>query len=140
LLALYGIDLGMKYDQLTELARLTVDLTGHKLPQNKSIVGEQVFDIESGIIASWSELCTGALATEVFPLDWRAVGHQSPKVVLGKGSGRANVKHWLERIGMKASPEQTDQLVALVKEQALDKKALVTEDEFRRLVDQVCRS
>ncbi len=85
LLTLYGVDLGMRYDKLYELAQLTAELTGHRLPQNKSIVGDKLFNIESGIVATWISRCQGPLATEVFPLHWELLGQPGPQVVLGKG-------------------------------------------------------
>src|SRR6516162_5084742 len=57
LLTLYGIDTGLKYDKLYGLARLVEELSGHKVPSNRPVVGDQLFHIESGIIASWWQNC-----------------------------------------------------------------------------------
>lgn len=65
------------------------------------------------------------------------MGHPGPQIVLGKGSGTPSVEIWLERLGMQATPEQVEQLTFLVKERSLEKKGLLTEEEFRDLVDQV---
>lgn len=137
LLTLYGIDLGLNYDKLYELAQVTVELSGHRLPQNKSIVGEGLFAVESGIVAMWLERCTGPLVTEVFPLHWELMAQESPQVVLGKGAGKASILSWLERLGLEASEEQIDRLLPLVKEEAMAKKRLLTEEEFRELVERV---
>ncbi len=137
LLTLYGIDLGLKYDKLYELAQMTVGLSGHRLPQNKSIVGDGLFAIESGIVAMWIARCTGPLATEVFPLHWELMGQKPPEVVLGKGAGKASIVAWLERLGLEASEEEIDRLIPLVKEEAMAKKRLLTEEEFRALVYRV---
>lgn len=137
LLTLYGIDLGMRYDKLYELAQLTVELTGHRLPQNKSIVGEKLFAIESGIVAAWIERCKGALATEVFPLHWDLMGQSAPTVVLGKGSGRPSIHAWLQKTGIKASDEEVDRILSLVKDKAMEKKGLLNEEEFRDIARQV---
>jgi len=137
LLTLYGIDLGMQYDKLRELAQLVVELSGHKLPKNKSIVGDDLFAIESGIVAAWNEACQGPLATEVFPLHWDLLGQDPPRIVLGKGAGRPTIQHWLKKVDREASAEEIDKLLVLVKENALEKKNLLTEQEFREIVDQV---
>ena len=139
LLTLYGIDLGMRYDKLYELAQMTVELTGHRLPQNKSIVGDGLFAVESGVVAMWMPRCAGPLATEVFPLHWELMGQNPPQVVLGKGAGKASILSWLERLGLEASEEEINRLLPLVKEEAMAKKRLLTEEEFKELVERVQR-
>jgi len=133
LLTLYGIDVGIKTEKLYELCRLTVELTAHRLPVNKSIVGEAIYQIESGIPASWFRRCTGPLATEVFPLHWELMGQPSPQIVLGKGSGEDSVRAWLEELKLEASPEQVAEMTMRVKEKALAKKGLLTKEEFAAL-------
>ncbi len=137
LLTLYGVDLGMRCDKLYELAQLTVELTGHRLPQNKSIVGDKLFNIESGIVATWISRCQGPLATEVFPLHWELLGQPGPQVVLGKGSGKDSILAWLNKIGVKASDQDVDRLLVLVKDKAMEKRDLLNEEEFRDLTRQV---
>jgi len=137
LLTLYGVDLGLRYEKLTELARLVVDLTGHRLPQNKAIVGERLYQIESGIVSAWIERCQGPLATEVFPLHWELIGQAPPTVVLGKGSGKPSILAWLQKTGLSATDAQVDDLLTLVKERAMEKKELLTEADFRQLASQV---
>jgi isopropylmalate/homocitrate/citramalate synthase len=57
LLTLYGIDIGLKYEKLYGLARLVQQLSGHAVPSNRPVVGDALFQIESGIIASWFQNC-----------------------------------------------------------------------------------
>jgi isopropylmalate/homocitrate/citramalate synthase len=133
LLTLYGIDLGLSYDRLYELAQMTVGLCRHRLPQNKSIVGEALFSVESGIVAMWLDRCTGPLATEVFPLHWELMGHDPPQVVLGKGAGQASIVFWLEKLGLEASEEEIERLLPLVKERAMAQRSLLSEEEFEDL-------
>src|ERR1700683_96691 len=83
LLTLYGIDIGLKYDKLYDLAALVKQLSGHSVPSNKPVVGDQLFQIESGIIASWFQNCGDQYATELFPYRWDVVGQAPAKVVLG---------------------------------------------------------
>ena len=137
LLTLYGVDVGMKYEKLYDLAQLVTSLTGHVLAPNKPIVGKDLYTIESGIPATWTTRCTGDLITEVFPLHWELMGHQGLEVVLGKGSGVASVGIWLEKLGLEATLEQMDTLTRLVKEKSLEKKGLVSEEEFRAMASEV---
>jgi isopropylmalate/homocitrate/citramalate synthase len=135
LLTLYGIDTGLKYHNLYGLAHLVEELSGHKVPSNRPVVGDQLFQIESGIIASWWQNCGTAHATELFPYRWDVVGQQAPKVVLGKGSGIDSIKTALKNMGVDFTEEEAMQVVMAVKELSLSTKRLLTDAEFRGVVE-----
>jgi isopropylmalate/homocitrate/citramalate synthase len=137
LLTLYGIDTGIKYDKLYGLARLVEQLSGHRVASNRPVVGEQLFQIESGIIASWWQNCGKDNPTELFPFHWDVVGQPPAKVVLGKGSGIDSIKAALKGIGVQASEEEAMQVVVGVKEFSLEHKRLLTDAEFRSVVAKV---
>jgi isopropylmalate/homocitrate/citramalate synthase len=134
LLTLYGVDTGLKYDQLYKLAHLVKELSGHAVPSNRPVVGEQLFQIESGIIASWFENCGDEHATELFPFRWEVVGQAPAKVVLGKGSGIDSIKNALRHLGVQATEEEAMSVVSAVKEFSLRHKRLLTDQEFRSIV------
>src|ERR1700689_493148 len=115
LLTLYGIDTGIKYSKLYELAQLVKDLSGHHVASNRPVVGDALFQIESGIIASWFQNCGDQHPTELFPYHWDLVGQPAAKVVLGKGSGIDSVKNALSKLGVQASEEEAIKVVAAVK-------------------------
>ena len=135
LLTLYGIDVGLHYEKLYDLAHLVQELSGHAVPTNKPVVGDALFQIESGIIASWFQNCGPENATELFPYHWDVVGQSPAKVVLGKGSGIDSVKMWLKKIGVQASEEEAMKVLAAVKEFSLQRKRLLTEEEFRGIAN-----
>jgi isopropylmalate/homocitrate/citramalate synthase len=137
LLTLYGIDTGLKYDKLYGLARLVEELSGHKVASNRPVVGEQLFQIESGIIASWWQNCGKDNPTELFPFHWDLVGQPPAKVVLGKGSGIDSIKAALKGIGVEANDEEAMKVVMGVKEFSLEHKRLLTDSEFRSVVAKV---
>ena len=84
---MYNVDVGIDTTKLTSLANLVQRLTGVVVPTNKAIVGSGLYQIESGIIASWFKNCGEKYATELFPIRWSAVGQPPAEVVMGKGSG-----------------------------------------------------
>jgi isopropylmalate/homocitrate/citramalate synthase len=135
LLTLYGVDTGLKVDKLYGLARLVEKLSGHKVASNRPVVGEQLFHIESGIIASWWQNCGGTRPTELFPYHWDVVGQPAPKVVLGKGSGIDSIKAALKTMGVDFTEEEAMQVVMAVKESSLASKRLLTDQEFRGIVE-----
>jgi len=137
LLTMYGVDVGIDYTKLYELARLVQELSGHAVPTNKPVAGERLFNIESGIITSWLQNCGHEYPTELFPYRWDVVGQQPPKAVLGKGSGLDSVKVWLERLGIQADDDEANEVLAAVKEFSLQHKRLLTEPEFEAIVNGV---
>src|SRR5579864_1958082 len=134
LLTLYGIDTGLKYDKFYGLAKLVQQLSGHAVASNRQIVGDSVFQIESGIIASWFENCGVENATELFPFRWDVVGQAPVGVVFGKGSGIDSVKWGLRKLGVQFNEEEAMRVVAAIKDFSLQRKRLLTDEEFRSVV------
>lgn len=137
LLTMYGVDVGLDYSKLTPLANLVQKLTGVEVPSNKPVVGRQLYQIESGIIASWFKNCGEENATELFPVRSEFVGQPPAQVVMGKGSGIDSVKAWLELLGIEASDEEATKMTGQVKTFSLKEKRLLTEKEFRNIAEQV---
>jgi isopropylmalate/homocitrate/citramalate synthase len=135
LLTMYGIDIGLKYDKLYGLARLVQELSGHAVASNRPVVGEALFQIESGIIASWYQNCGAQNATELFPYRWDVVGQPPAKIVLGKGSGIDSIKGALRERGIEFTEDEAMQVVSAVKEFSLRHKRLLTESEFRSVLE-----
>jgi len=141
LLTLYNRDIGIDTEKFTDVARLIAELSGAKQAPNRAVTGESLFEVESGIIATWVRNVRDNALTECVPYDPKLVGQSGPHVVLGKGSGVDNVREYLEKIGRTAADD--DELLALlqeVKAVALAKKALLDEDDFTAIVDSVLGS
>ncbi len=139
LLTMYGIDIGIRTEKLTPLANLVAELTGAVVPTNKPVVGKALYQIESGIIASWFRNCGEKYATELFPVRWDAVGQPPAEIVMGKGSGIDSVKMWLEQLGIEASEEEATAMTAAVKLHSLKSKKLLTEKEFSQIAKDVLK-
>jgi len=137
LLTMYGIDLGLRYDRLCALATLVKELSRQAVPSNKAIVGDLLFSVESGIIASWLKNCGDEHVLEVFPFRSELVGQRHPGAVLGKNSGKDSIQMWLDRLGMQADAAGVQEILNVVKEEAVRKKRLLDEDEFRAIVRRV---
>ena len=135
LLTLYGIDTGLKYDKFYGLSKLVAQLSGHAVPTNRQGVGDSLFKIASGIIASWFENCGVENATELFPFRWDVVGQAPVSVVFGKGSGIDSVKWGMRKLGVQFNEEEAMKVVAAIKEYSLQRKRLLTDQEFRDVVD-----
>ncbi len=136
LLTLYGIDIGIKVEQLKPLADLVREISGAIVPGNRPIVGDDLFKVESGIIATWLLNCGEEHQTEVVPFRPRMVGQAEPEVVMGKGSGIDSVKDWLAKFQIQATEEQAMEVLMAVKDWGLINKRLMADDEFRKLAEE----
>jgi isopropylmalate/homocitrate/citramalate synthase len=135
---LYDVDTGLNLDKLTELAYLVRDLSGHPIPTNRPVVGEKLYNVESGIITSWVENTGYEDILEVFPYRWEMVGQQPVQPVLGKGSGLDSVKYYLKKTGLQAqNDDQMMEILVKIKESSLGRKGLLTEEEFRTIAESV---
>lgn len=134
---LYGVKTGVTLDKLYELCQLTVELAGHRLPTNKPVVGERLFHVESGIPTTWWLRCRDVAPTEVFPLHWELMGQPEPRIVLGKGSGEDSVRFWARKIGEAIEEVLVPDVLLGVKLASLEKKGLLTEDEFAGVLKKV---
>lgn len=137
LLTLYDKDIGIDTRRLTELAHQVGRLSGVEQPSNRAVTGSRLFDVESGIIASWVRNVRGTHPTEAVPYLPELVGRSGPHTVLGKGSGLDNVVDALDRIGRQVTEAQRDELLQRVKRKSLNNKSLLDDHDFARLVDEV---
>jgi isopropylmalate/homocitrate/citramalate synthase len=58
-------------------------------------------------------------------------------LVLGKGSGLDSVAAWLDRLDRSATTEQIEVILAEVKARSLERKALLDDETFLDIADQV---
>lgn len=135
---LYGLKTGVNFKKLRGLSKLVEDLSLVKMPPHKPIVGDNVFTTESGIIAGWWDRAKDKRPLEVFPFNPDFLGFEEVKIALGKGSGRASIIHWLNKLGLEMPPrEKIDQILEKVKILAEEKKRLLTDEEFKFIVKDV---
>jgi isopropylmalate/homocitrate/citramalate synthase len=137
LLTMYGVDCGIKCNKLYDLAQMVHKMSGHPIANNRPVVGPNLFDIESGIIASWWKNCGDTAPTEIFPFLWDVVGSNPGRVVIGRGSGLDSIKMWLGKLGRTATDEQVAQILVVVKNFGYAHKRLLSEEEFCDLADRI---
>ena len=135
LLTMYGVDTGIKTEHFLDISRTVMERAGVAQPSNRPIVGERLFNVESGIIASWVKNVGNAKLTEAFPYRPEMVGQPQPEIVLGKGSGLDSVAVWLDKYNLSASTEVMEAILMDVKGKSLEVKRLITADEFLKIAD-----
>jgi isopropylmalate/homocitrate/citramalate synthase len=134
---LHGVDVGIKTEQFCEMSRLVMELAGVKQPPNRPIVGDQLYEIESGIIAGCFRLARNHAPLEYVPFAPDLVGQTPVNVVLGKNSGPPSMEEWCEKLGIKATEEERMAMLPKVKAKSFEKKGLLTADEFKAIAESV---
>lgn len=140
LLCLYGKDLGIKTEHFVEVSRFVMELAKVTQPPNRPIVGERLYDVESGIIAGWVRLCRENNPLEYVPFAPELVGQKPVNIVLGKNSGPPSIQEWCEKMGITATDEQKMAMLMGVKAKSFEKKDLLTADEFKAIADSVLQA
>jgi len=137
LLTMYGIDTGIKTERFTDIARLVAELSGVTQPANRPVTGDKLYNVESGIIATWVKN-VGDDLLEPFPFRPELVGQAAPEIVLGKGSGLDSVAIWLGRHGIyDAETKEIEAILAEVKGRSLAKKGLLDDEEFLDIIREI---
>ncbi len=138
--ALYGVETGVKTEKLYELSKLVQKLTGIAVPLNRPIVGDWLYNIESGVVTMFHRRCKDVAPLEYLPFAPELVGRPGVEIALGKGSGLANIEEHLEKRGRTATPEQASEILGRVKALSLEKQALLTGEEFDQILLEVLGS
>ncbi|MDX9851520.1 MAG: hypothetical protein RBT01_13510 [Anaerolineaceae bacterium] len=131
---LYGIDAGIKIEKLNELAQLVSKFAPHQIPLNQPLIGDSLYKIESGIPASWWIRIKEEHPLAFYGILPSLVGREEVSIVLGKGSGLPSIKYWLAKLGLDTNEELYPEILMRTKKLAVDKKGLVTGDEFSEIV------
>lgn len=134
---LYNIDTGIKLNKLNELAQLVSKLAPNPIPPNQPLIGDSLFKIESGIPASWWLRIKDEHPLAFYGILPMLVGHEEVSIVIGKGSGLPTIKYWLTKLGLDIDEKLHPELLAKTKKFAVNKKGLLTEEEFSKLAMEV---
>lgn len=129
---LYGLDLGLKYDKLVSISKLVEQLSGVKMPPFKPVVGDNVFKRESGVTVM--QLMSYPPSVESFEPE--LVGGKR-EIVLGKKSGKHSIEWKLKNLGINVPEDQIEPILSRVKALAEGKKDLVSDEEFKSIINEV---
>jgi isopropylmalate/homocitrate/citramalate synthase len=131
---LYDIDLGIDLSKLYSLSKFMQKITGLSFRPNRQIVGDTLFNIESGIVTSWYKNCADSCPTEVGSYIPSLVGQKPIEICMGKMSGKPNIEIWLHDLGIDVPKEKHLDLLTKVKDYSLQKGRIISKNEFKTLV------
>jgi isopropylmalate/homocitrate/citramalate synthase len=138
---LYGLETNIDYSKLYGLSKLVRELAGVPVAPNRAVVGDRIFNVESGIITSWVKNVGQENLLEAFPFRPEFVGQTGPEIVLGKGSGLDSVLIWLDKVGLgPADADQSMEILTRVKAISLERKGLLDEQTFSEIAKDVLSS
>lgn len=120
----YGLEHGIRTEEIGRTARLLSTITGVKMFPSKSIVGANAFAHESGI--HQHGVLKNAKTYEIMTPE--SVGVKKTEFVLGKHSGRHAFSERLKRLGYSLSDDRVDSLFAEFKRLADRKKKILDRD------------
>jgi homocitrate synthase NifV len=112
---LYNIELGVKTEQLRALSQVVADESGIAMPPWSPVVGDNVCSHESGIHAKGVLVATGTFE----PFSASEVGGEH-KIVIGKHSGRAGIRHCLAAANVEVDESAMEHCLELVRAAAIE--------------------
>jgi len=130
---LYGYDTKYNLAKLPELGELVSRISRFPISANKPILGDRNFTRESGIGVDL--VVKEPLA--MFGTHPSLTGRRG-EVVLGKKSGKLSITYNLEKLGITdADDDAIGEMLKRVKDKGIEKRGLLTGEEFREIVDSV---
>jgi isopropylmalate/homocitrate/citramalate synthase len=133
----YGIDLGIRTELFCDTSRYVLERARVPIPGNRPIVGDMLYQVESGIVAGFVRRARAEHPLEFVPFSAELVGQRPVSIVLGKNSGLPSIQEWCEKLDIDANEEEMMAMLTRVKEKSFEKKDLLTEEEFKVIVDEV---
>jgi isopropylmalate/homocitrate/citramalate synthase len=127
--ALYGIPTRLHLERVRELAKLVEKLSGTPLAAWKPLTGANLFTRESGAVAAQFHD-----PPAIEPYASELVGAERG-IVLGKKSGIDSIRIKLAELELDFPEDRQPELLEAVKRLGVKKRGLVTDGEFRRIVN-----
>ena len=128
LTCLYDVPVDLDLSQARRVSALVQDAGNYRVDGWRPVVGENLFTRESGAVANQFHI-----PEAIEPYSHEIVSAPR-RIVLGKKSGLSSIKLKVEELGLDVPDDQYGQLLADVKEQATAAGRLMTDEEFRQLV------
>ena len=128
--ALYGVETNLRLDRIRTVSERVRELSGYALEPWKPVTGETLYRRESGAVASQFHD-----PPSIEPYSSELVATER-SIVLGKKSGLDSITIKADELGLEIPDERRADVLAAVKQLGMQKRGLVTDDEFRALADE----
>jgi len=129
--ALYGVETNLRFDRVRAVAERVRELSGYELEPWKPVTGDTLYRRESGAVASQFH---DPPSIEPYSSELVATARS---IVLGKKSGLDSIRIKAEELGLAVPQEREAAVLAAVKQLGMQKRGLVTDDEFSAIVHEL---
>ena len=130
---LYGVDTNLRLDKARGFSERLRELSGYEVEPFKPLVGDNLFRRESGAVASQFH---DPESIEPYSSELVATARS---IVLGKKSGLDSIRIKADELGLGVPEERRPEVLEAVKKLGTEKRGLVSDDEFRGIVDDAIR-
>jgi isopropylmalate/homocitrate/citramalate synthase len=127
---LYNVPVEMDLTKAREASKVVQQAGGYTVDGWKPVVGEYLYTRESGAVASQFHV---PAAIEPYSAE---IVNAERKIVLGKKSGLDNIRLKSDELGLDLPKEKYPEVLAAVKTLATADERLLSDDEFKAIVDQ----
>jgi isopropylmalate/homocitrate/citramalate synthase len=127
--ALYGVETNLRLDRVRAVSERVRELSGYDLEPWKPLTGDTLYRRESGAVASQFHD-----PQSIEPYSSELVATERG-IVLGKKSGLDSIRIKAGELGLEVPEERRAEILDAVKRLGMQKRGLVTDDEFRSIVD-----
>jgi isopropylmalate/homocitrate/citramalate synthase len=128
---LYDVPVDFDLTKVREVSEVVSKASGYTLDAWKPLVGENLFVRESGAVASQFHI-----PEAIEPYSSELVNARR-RIVLGKKSGLDSVDLKGKELGIAITSDQRATVLAAVKKRAIAKRGLLTDQEFRQIVQDI---
>jgi isopropylmalate/homocitrate/citramalate synthase len=125
--ALYAVESNLRLERVRDVSERVRELSGYQLDPWKPVTGDTLFRRESGAVAAQFH---DPQAIEPYSAE---LVRAERGIVLGKKSGLDSIRIKVTELGLDVPEERQAELLAAVKRLGMEKRRLVTDDEFRQL-------
>ena len=127
---LYDVPVAMDLTKVREVSEAVCRAAGYELEAWKPLVGENLFTRESGAVASQFHI-----PEAIEPYSAALVGAER-RIVLGKKSGLDSIDLKARELGLEIPADARPAILTEVKKRAIAKRGLLTNAEFRQIVEE----
>jgi len=128
---LYDVPVELHLEKIRQVSEFVQQTAGYTVDAWKPVVGENLFVRESGAVASQFHI-----PEAIEPFAAELVGARRA-IVLGKKSGLDSIVLKCQELGLEIPEAQRGAVLAAVKNKGAEKRGLVTDSEFRGIIEQI---
>ncbi len=127
---LYDVPVVLDLAKVRRVSEVVQKAGGYRLEAWRPLVGENLFMRESGAVATQFHIPE---AIEPYSAD---LVNAERRIVLGKKSGLDSIDLKAKELGIAFAEEQRASILAAVKKRAIAKRGLISDEEFRQIVEE----